>query len=206
LAFGNIGDVHEPQNLQCPVEVKVDPPHGTLNWNSLCQNYSRRDATSGSLCEIAGCLCASVDLSDGEKKVNVSDLALRGRGIDFRVERSYRSFPYRRNIGIRDFAESWTLSYVDEYLLKDGSGADLEANYFNLRDGFSGGAYVNLGSGVWGPPLGQFTQLRNNPHTGEFEIREDSGALRVYHGFSGAGVPQGRLKRIEDRGQELEPH
>jgi len=143
----------------------------------------------------------SVDPSDGEKKLDVYDLVIRGRGFDYAFRRVYRSFNYRETMGIEDFGKNWTYSYADEYLLKDNPGTvqDL-SNYVLFRVGQNEGAYVNTGPGQWESPLGRFSVLRRNPFTGDFELRQPDGMVRVYHNFLDDQVPNnnGRLKALID--------
>ena len=84
----------------------------------------------------------SVRVADGEKVVNVSDLGIRGRGMDFVFSRTYRSFDPRPNLPgalplPKDFGENWTLSYAGDFLVKDGSGAQQDASFFHFMDDLS---------------------------------------------------------------------
>src|SRR6185436_19683948 len=98
----------------------------------------------------------------------------RGRGSDFTFERIYRSNDYRKALAgpgvpvVRDFGVSWTYSYADEYLLKDGTGSDVTANYVNYRGGQSGNVFINTASSVWSAGQDDFVTLRKNS-AGDFE-------------------------------------
>ncbi|MCI0540967.1 MAG: hypothetical protein L0Z50_37680 [Verrucomicrobiales bacterium] len=176
-----------------PCDGKGDPytesGPGT-EYCSTCPNGSDSDSTA-----------KSVDLSDGEKKLFPVDLSIPGRGFDFEFRRAYRGFKNRCVSDRKDFGENWTYTYADEFLVKDGSGADADANYVLFRDGQAGYMFVRIAPGVWAPEIQQFTQLRINPSTGDFEVRDQSGMIEVFHNFSAAGTPNanGRLKEIRDR-------
>jgi len=111
-----------------------------------------------------------VDLSDGEKKLHKTDLVIRGRGPAYVFHRTYRGFDYRAALDVQqDFGANWTFSYANEFLMKDGTGADADSNYFYLRDGQAGYAFVNTATDTWSPGPQQFTQL-TRLSSGDFEV------------------------------------
>lgn len=171
----------------------TDPGPGT-QFPQNCPDPSKDDSGN-----------TSVDLADGEKKIVHYDLTIPGRGFDYEFYCVYRSFNYRKGFDRKDFGENWTYSYADEFLVKDGSGADNDANYINFRDGQTGYAFVRIAPGVWAPALQEFVQLSINDNTGDFEIRDQSGMIRVYNKFSDTNLPNinGRLKAIIDRNDNI---
>lgn len=97
-------------------------------------------------CECPDCpdtRAQSIDEKDGEKKLSQTDLRIDGRGMDWRLERSYRSHEYREQLRetlpeVReDFGEGWTMTFIDDYLLKDGDLSDRQASYVWMRPDFT---------------------------------------------------------------------
>ncbi len=84
--------------------------------------------------------------------------------------------------------------------MKDGSGPDDTVNYVYLRDGFAGYAFTNVGPGLWLPEVQQYTQLRLLS-SGNLQVREVDGTVRLFEGFSNTSTPNfnGRLRELRDR-------
>ncbi|MBA3708813.1 MAG: hypothetical protein H0W83_08355, partial [Planctomycetes bacterium] len=190
----NYSDRYDDSPSHPPGDPYSEPGQGTGNAGSTCKNCSSADSKAQPHSP------QSIDPSDGEKKLDLVDLVIPGRGIDYMFRHTYRSFTYRAGLGPHDFGEGWTASYIDEFLLKDGSGSQSTSNIINYRDGMSGGLYVNGGANVWTAPDSNFTQMRINAG-GDFEIREESGLTRIYYPFTTTTTPNtnGRLKALRDR-------
>jgi RHS repeat-associated protein len=190
------------------MKLNPDTDSGTQNsHNSVCHceknDTGYKKVNTGT--PVDNRVATSVDLGDGEKKLDLVDLAIRGRGLNWEFRRLYRSFNYRKTLGKpSDFGENWIFSYNDEYLLKDGTGADNVANYIQYRDGGYGGMFINQAAGQWESPLQQFVQLRINS-SGDLEMREESGLTKTYTNFSTGGTPSknGRLKELRDRNDNV---
>src|SRR5262249_42499855 len=146
------------------------------------------------------CGPCSIDIADGEKKLDLHDLVIPGRGIDFEFRRYYESDDPRGALASKDFGANWRFSYADDFLIKDGTGPDDMANYVNYQMQ-SGYVFVRTDPGAWLSETGRFVQLRQNAYTRDFEIRDQSGLVRIYHDFSDISTPNqnGRLKEIRDR-------
>ena len=64
--------------------------------------------------------------------------------------------------------------------VKDGSGADKDANFLNFRDGQAGYMYVRSAPGKWASARQVYSQLSRDASTGRFEIRDPDGAVRTF--------------------------
>lgn len=181
-----VSDVKENSNSDCDGSPDCGPIPRTSDGNSTRPGCAMPDSPR------------SVDLSDGQKKIDETDLVIAGR-FPYVFRRVLTACPPHPRVN--DFGQNWTYSYANEQLVKDGSGNDEDVCYMNFRAGQSGSLFVNIGPGQWGAPLSNFLQLRINPHTEDFEIREGSGTVRIYHNFSDQSTPNrnGRLKEIRDR-------
>jgi RHS repeat-associated protein len=186
-------------------EDKV-PPTKTPDDSSTCPDCKPKDGGQGSGSKDGGQRPGSTDPSRAESKVDLRRIyfwSVQGRGIDYEMGGIYRSgrVQYRQTAALHDFGEGWTYAYADERLVKDGTGSDEDANYLNFRDGNSGTVFVNIGTGSWAAPVQNFVQLRKNPFTSNFEIRDQSGMVRVYQDFSDLHTvnTNGRLIELRDR-------
>jgi RHS repeat-associated protein len=146
----------------------------------------------------------SIDPSNGEKTLEITDLTIQGRGLDYQFSRTYRDFNYRAGgpAPLTDFGENWSYSYADDRLVMDGTNPDT-ALYIHYPDGGSqiGDVFLNTGTAndwISGTPS-LFVSLRQLPSTHDMEIRDRNGLVHVYYNFMDPNTPQGRLKEIRDR-------
>ncbi len=186
---GSMSDYKE----NCPTEGKGHAPSGsgeTTDNDTHCYGSDHPDAPEG-----------CVDSLDGEVKEELIDLVIPGRGIPFVIKRGYHSYYYRSMMDHKDTAVAWSFSYIDEYLVKDGDLDADSSNYVNMRSGNSINVYANMGVNDWEAAIGSYTQLKINATTGDFEIREEDGDMRIYHDFDDTSTPNknGRLKEMRDR-------
>jgi RHS repeat-associated protein len=161
-------------------------------------------AGSGDGGDGCGCGCNSIDPSNGEKTLHITDFTIQGRGLDYQFSRVYRDFNYRASsqAPLTDFGENWSFSYADDRLVMDGSNP-ATALYIHYPDsgGQLGDVFLNTGTAndwISGTPT-LFVGLRKLPGAGDMEIRDQSGLVHVYYSFTDPTVPQGRLKEIRDR-------
>lgn len=187
---GTVDDIYEPNPSRPESTPDSSPVQKEQDSITICPGPAPEDGGPD----------RSIDLSDGEKKLDITDLVVKGRGTDYIFRRIYQSVDCRGKLGYKHFGVGWRYSYADDYLLKDGEGPDETANFINYRLG-PGYVFVNTGPGVWVPGVEHFVQLRKNPNTGDFEVREPDGMLRTYHGFGDTSTPNknGRLKELRDR-------
>lgn len=199
---GDFCDTNDCSNPYCPIDPYTDPAKETDSYG-VCQDRSKEDASLGARKNEQ---CGSVDLADGEKKLDLEDLRIKGRGIDYVFREVYRGFNYRKGLAakgapiVNDFGENWTYSYANDYLVKDGASQDT-ATYLHFRAGQNANVFVNTGTGSWDSNLKHFVRLRKNPNTGDFEIRKEDGGIRKYNNFDTLTTPNknGRLKELRDR-------
>ena len=127
----------------------------------------------------------SVFLHTGELTQHVVDLAIPGRGFDWRLERRYRSgMAYDGPLG-----HGWDFNY-NQRLAVQVNGDVLRVDGMGRVDRyvFADGSYLS--------PSGFYTRLVRNPD-GSFDERDRHGMVDSYSVTNGLGLA--RLARIRDR-------
>jgi YD repeat-containing protein len=135
----------------------------------------------------------SICLFAGEKKLDITDLSIPGRGFDYDFSRTYRSqVSHRRPIATSDFGVDWAFSYSDDRLLPDGG------NVIAFRDDLRTHLFLPSDTpGLYHAPMELYEELRLTG-SGDFELRDAEGTVKTYRGFGDPDIP-GRLLSVEDR-------
>ena len=139
-----------------------------------------------------------VVISTGEFQITVTDMEIPGRGIPFRLSRTYRS----KKDGLPTIVGyNWQMSY-DEYLrpgvYKDLAGTEYNAVEWQQGNGF---AEVWVEYGIYTPFLGFFGRLREKSSGQDYQIRYPDGTVKTFAQKSANAIGQEiwLLTRIEDR-------
>lgn len=162
------GQCVQPANAQ-------RPPHFPLMTSSQPQGDSKPSSDP-------------ISTFTGEFEVQVTDMRIPGRGIDFVWTRSHSSSTYYNH---SEFGTAWSCRYFMQ--LSELSNGDI-----NYEDGAGRiDLYTDNGNGTWTPGAHQYKSLTYNAGNSEFEMVADGEMTYVFNDFS--GMAAGRLKRIEDR-------
>ncbi|MGE4158827.1 MAG: DUF6531 domain-containing protein [Planctomycetota bacterium] len=128
----------------------------------------------------------------GAFMMQVTDLRIPGRGIDFVWSRSYDS-----NITYLDseLGTTWTSPYLARLIDVKQNGNDGDIDFKNGRGRIDRFTYS---APNWTSPAHHYLQLTLNVKSSEFILKGDGDLEHRFHDFTHATAP-GRLSRIRDR-------
>jgi RHS repeat-associated protein len=142
-----------------------------------------------------------VVLSTGEFQITVTDLEVPGRGMPFRISRTYRS---RKDAEKSLLGYNWSLNY-DEYLTPGrwGTGIGCPAIEWRMGNGYSD-TWIDICGGEatgWKAFMGFFGRIRSRDPNPGYQIRYSDGTLKTFDqpGRDALNQDIWLLTRIEDR-------